>query len=336
MNSHGPLLLMFDVALEHDDRTNRFSFMHQIESLVDLLELEDMGDHRIDLDLSVHVPVDDFGNVGAAARTAERRAFPDAAGHQLKRPGGDLLAGFRDSDDDRDSPAAMAGFERLTHHAGIAGAVEGVIGAAVGQSNQMLNDVAADLGRIDEVSHAEAAAPVFLGVVEIDADDLVGAHHLGALDDVEPDPAKPEYHDVGARRYLGGIDHRADAGRHAASDIAALVEWRVFADLGYRNFRQHGEVGKRRAAHVVEDRLALIAEPRGPVGHHALALRRANRGAQTGLLAQAAFALAAFRRVERDHMIARLDRRHARADLAHHAGALVAEDRRKYSLAVEA
>jgi hypothetical protein len=82
MNSHRPILLMFAVFdSEHDDRTNRFAFMHQIESLVDLLELEDMGDHRIDLDLSVHVPVDDFGNIGAAARTAERRALPDAAGH---------------------------------------------------------------------------------------------------------------------------------------------------------------------------------------------------------------------------------------------------------------
>src|SRR6202011_5364699 len=79
---------------EYDDRTNRFAFVHQIESLVDLLELENMGDHRVDLDLSVHVPVDDFGNVGAASCAAERRAFPDPAGYQLERPGGDFLAGF--------------------------------------------------------------------------------------------------------------------------------------------------------------------------------------------------------------------------------------------------
>src|SRR3954464_2186372 len=208
MSSHGPLLLMFTVyASEYDDRPNRFAFVHQIETLVDLLELEDMGDHRIDLDLSVHVPVDNFGNVGAAARTAERRALPDAAGHQLERPGRDLLAGFRDPDNDRHAPAAMAGLERLAHHAGIAGTVEGVIGTAVGQSDQMLDDVAADLGRIDEVGHAEAAAPVFLGVVEIDTDDLVRADHLGALDDVEPDSAEPEHHHVGARGDLGGIHH---------------------------------------------------------------------------------------------------------------------------------
>src|SRR5438105_127803 len=95
-------------SLEYDDRTNRLAFVHQIETLVDLLELEDMGDHRIDLDLAVHVPVDDFGNVGASACATERRAFPDAAGHQLERPGGDFLAGLRDPDDDGYAPAAMA------------------------------------------------------------------------------------------------------------------------------------------------------------------------------------------------------------------------------------
>ena len=184
--------------------------------------------------------------------------------------------------------------------------------------------------------HAEAAAPFLLAVVDVDADDLVGAHHPGALNDVESDSAKPEHDHVGARRDLGGVDHRADAGRDAAADVAALVERGVFADLRHRDFRQHGEVRKRRAAHVVEDRLALVAEARRAVRHHALALGGANRGAEVGLLAQAAFALAAFGRVERDHVVARFHRRYAGADLANDAGALVAEDRRKDSLAVEA
>src|SRR6202012_707635 len=123
MNSHGPILLVFDVFilerdvdLEHDYRTDRFSLMHQIESLVDLLELENVGDHRIDLDLAVHVPVDDFRHVGAAARAAERRTLPDPAGDELERPGGDLLAGFRNAHPHRNAPAAVTGFQRLPHH----------------------------------------------------------------------------------------------------------------------------------------------------------------------------------------------------------------------------
>src|SRR5438309_9672991 len=124
--------LGFDVFdLEHNDGTDRFAFVHQIESLVDLLQLEDVSDHRIDLDLSVHVPVDDFRHVGAAARAAERRALPDAAGHQLERPGGDFLASLRNPDHDRDTPAAMARLECLPHHGGTAGAAAGDTGTAV-------------------------------------------------------------------------------------------------------------------------------------------------------------------------------------------------------------
>ena len=184
--------------------------------------------------------------------------------------------------------------------------------------------------------HAEAAAPFLLGVVDVDADDLVGADHLGALDDVEADAAEAEHDDVGARRHLGGVDHRADAGGDAAADVAALVERRVLADLRHRDLRQHGEVREGRAAHVVIDRLALVAEARGAVRHQALALRGADRGAEIGLLAQAAFALAAFRRVERDDVIAGLHGGDARADLADDAGALMAEDRGEDAFAVEA
>src|SRR5712672_2804038 len=191
-------------------------------------------------------------------------------------------------------------------------------------------------GRVDEMGHAKAAAPFLLAVVEVDPDDLVGAHHPRALNDVEPDPAKPEHHHVGARRDLGGVDHSTDARRHAAADVAALVERRVLADLGDGDFRQHGKVRESRAAHVVEDQLAPVAKARGAVRHQPLALGGADRGAEIGFLAQAAFALAAFRRVKRDHMIARLHRNHTCSDLANNAGALMAEDRRKDSFAVEA
>src|SRR5674476_230496 len=103
-----------------------------MESLVDVLELEDVGNHRIDLDLAVHVPVDDFRHVGAAARAAERAALPDPPGDELERPRGDLLAGFRHANHHRYAPAAVTGLQRLAHHGGVAGAVEGVIGPAIG------------------------------------------------------------------------------------------------------------------------------------------------------------------------------------------------------------
>src|SRR6266700_638260 len=129
MNSHRPILLVFDVSnLEHDDRTDRLALVHQIEAPVDLLQLEDVRDHRVDLDLAVHVPVDDFRHVGAAARAAERRALPDPAGDQLERARRDLGAGRGDADNDGLAPTAMAGFQSLAHHGDVAGAVEAVVG----------------------------------------------------------------------------------------------------------------------------------------------------------------------------------------------------------------
>src|SRR6266404_5599861 len=89
-----------------------------------------MGDHRIDLDLALHIPFDDLGHVGAPARAAERGAFPHSSRHQLKRPCRNLRARGRHADDDRLAPTAMAGFQRLPHHRDVAGAVERVIGAA--------------------------------------------------------------------------------------------------------------------------------------------------------------------------------------------------------------
>jgi len=71
--------------------------------------------------------------------------------------------------------------------------------------------------------------------IGIHADDHVGAGDPRALDHVEPDAAETEYHHVGARLDLGGVDHRADAGGHAAADVAHLVERRILADLGQRD-----------------------------------------------------------------------------------------------------
>ena len=122
--------------------------------------------------------------------------------------------------------------------------------------------------------------------VDVDADDLVGARHARALDDVEADAAEAEHHDIRARLDLRGVDDRADAGGDAAADVADLLERRVLADLRERDLRQHGVVRERGAAHVVVHLLVADGEAAGAVGHHALALRGADRGAQIGLVRQ--------------------------------------------------
>ena len=50
--------------------------MYEVERLVDIVERHGVGDHRIDLDLAVHVPIDDARHLGAALGAAERGAAP--------------------------------------------------------------------------------------------------------------------------------------------------------------------------------------------------------------------------------------------------------------------
>ncbi len=59
-----------------NDASDTLAGMHQVEALVDLLELELVGDHRVDFNLALHIPVDDLGHIGAPARTAKGRTAP--------------------------------------------------------------------------------------------------------------------------------------------------------------------------------------------------------------------------------------------------------------------
>ena len=65
-------------ALSRSPRCGSTCRVHQVERVVDLLERHGVGDQIVDVDLAVHVPVDDLGHVGAATRAAERacRATP--------------------------------------------------------------------------------------------------------------------------------------------------------------------------------------------------------------------------------------------------------------------
>src|SRR5262249_22045626 len=153
-----------------------------------------------------------------------------------------------DTDDDRLAPAAMAGLQRLPHHRDVAGAVEGVVGAAdlvsaaLGHVDQVRDEVAAHLLRIDEMGHAEALAPFLLAVVDVDPADHLGPANPTALDPVEADPAEPEHHTLRARLHLGGVEHCADAGGDTTADVADLIEGSVLTDLGDRDLRQHREI----------------------------------------------------------------------------------------------
>ena len=125
----------------------------------------------------------------------------------------------------------MATLERLAHQADVADAFEAVVRAATGQLHQVGNEIARDLARVHEMRYSEFFGDRFAFRIDVDAHDPVGTYQTRALNDVETDAAEPENHHVRARLHLGGVDHRADAGRHAATDVADLVERRVFTNF---------------------------------------------------------------------------------------------------------
>src|SRR5687767_1897420 len=238
---------------------DRFPFVHQVEGAVDTLQRHRVRDERVDLDLAVHVPVDDPRHVGAAARAAERGALPDAAGDELERAGADLLPRAGHADDHRHAPAAMAALERLAHEIDVADALETVVGAAAGDCDDFGDDVFSFW--IDEMRQPEFFSQFSSFIIRIYADDHVRAGHPGALNDIQADAAEAEHRHVRAGLHLRRVDDGADAGGDAAADVAHLVERRVVTDLGQRDLRQYGEVGERRAAHIVVDGFSIQREP---------------------------------------------------------------------------
>ncbi len=82
------------------------------------------------------------------------------------------------------------------------------------------------------------------------------------------------------------------------------------------------------------DRLAVIAEAAGAVRHHAFTLGGAHRAAQVGFAGLAEFALTALGGIQRNHVIAHLNRGHTLAHRLDDAATLVAENAGEDTLAV--
>src|SRR5262249_11616549 len=192
--------------------------------------------------------------------------------------------------------------------------------------DEVRDEIAADLFRIDEMRHAETFAPLFLAVIDVDADDHVGAGKAQSLNDIETDAAEAEDDAVRARFDLRRIKYCADAGGDAAADVADLVEGGVLANLCHRDLGQHGEIRERGRAHIVVQFFAVERKTRGAVGHHALTLRRPDRRAQIGLARQAGGALPAFRRIEGDDVVPFLYAGHIRRDIDNDPGTFVTQD----------
>ncbi len=189
---------------------------------------------------------------------------------------------------------------------------------------------------VHAVSRTQFLRHVELGGVGINTNDAFRLGHDGALDHAQANAAQPENGDAGAGFHLGCIQHRADARGDAATQQADLVQGRSGIDLGNGDFRQHRIFGKRGRAHIVMQHSPVVGEAGGPVGHQTLALGHADGLAQVGLAGRAEIALAAFRRVQRNHMVAGRQPFHLAAHLFHDGATFMSQDGRKQALRVGA
>src|SRR5688572_29184175 len=74
-----------DCTSVDDHAPDRLPGMHEVERVVDVRERHRVRDQVVDVDLALHVPVDDLRHIGAAARAAERRTLPHTPRDQLER-----------------------------------------------------------------------------------------------------------------------------------------------------------------------------------------------------------------------------------------------------------
>mmetsp|Transcript_5863 Transcript_5863/g.24238 ORF Transcript_5863/g.24238 Transcript_5863/m.24238 type:complete len:407 (+) Transcript_5863:165-1385(+) len=268
----------------------------------------------------------------------ESRTLPDASGDELERSGGDLLTRGGDADDAGFAPAAMCALQRRAHHLHVARAVERVVHAPLGHvHDDGLHRGVAVIGGAQAVRAPELGRDGELVLVEVHADDARRARHLRRLHDGEADGAEAENRDGRPRRHLARVPHRAQAGGHAASEEARLVQGHASVDLRGGYLRDDGVFGKGGASHEVKNFFPVDGgEAGGPVGHDALALRAPDGGAEVGLGARAKDARGpvALRGVARDDVIAGRHRRHAGADGFDNRASLVAQNAREEALGV--
>src|SRR5690606_9551171 len=160
---------------------------------------------------------------------------PSAAGHELERSGGDLLARTGNTDDDGLTPAAVRALEGGAHHLHISDALEGVIDAPGGHLDDHLLDGLVMVLRIDAIGGAHGPRHRELRRIGIDGDDAAGPGLARTLDHRKTDAAQAKHRDAVTRLHFGGVLHGAKSGGDAAAEQADLTMIGSWIDLRQRN-----------------------------------------------------------------------------------------------------
>lgn len=319
-----------------DDGSNAVALVQVGEGRVDVLEGLGVGDEVVNLERAVLVSLDNLGQLRSALDTAKGRALPHSAGDELERSGGNLLASSSNADDDRLTPALMAGLQSLSHDSHVSGTVKGEVATSVGHLHQLVNNSGAlgQLGGVDKVSGTKLVSPSLLVAIDVNDNDLGGSSLLGAHHDGQTDTASAEDSNIVALLDIGGDGGSSVAGGDTAAEQTGSVLGSRGVDGDEGDVSNHSVLGEGRAAHIRIEILALALEPGGSVWQNTLTLGGSHLLAQVGLAGLAELALLALGSVEWDDVVADLDVCHAFSDRLDNTAAFVSEDDGKGSFGI--
>src|SRR3954471_24002003 len=106
---------------ELDDAPDPVLGLHQLERVVDVVELDAVGDERVDVDVAVQVALHELGHLVAALDAAEGGAGHAAAGDQHARDDVQRLPLAGHAGDRAKAPAHAGGLDGLAHDLHVAG-----------------------------------------------------------------------------------------------------------------------------------------------------------------------------------------------------------------------
>ena len=186
--------------------------------VVDFVEREGVGDEAVEGHFAGLDEVDKAGNLEIGGCTAAVGAFEDFFEMERERVDGDFFSGAGHSNED----CAAVGMGEIVSElddAGIACGVDHDIGA--GFSNDGADFFAKGWalgGGVERVRETPFFGHFELGVVEVDADDGVGANHLRGLGDVEANSTDSEDDEALADFELGIVINDTDGGGDGAAE----------------------------------------------------------------------------------------------------------------------
>ena len=257
--------------------------------VVDFVEREGVGNEAVEGHFSGLDEVDEAGNLEIGGCAAAVGAFEDFFEMERERVDGDFFSGTGHSDQDG-AAIGMGEFVGEFNDAGVACGVDHDIRAGFSDDGaDFFGEVGAFGGGVERVRETPFFGHFELGVVEVDANDGVGANHLCSLGDIESHAADAENDNALPYLDLGVVVDDTYGGGHCATE---------------KRGQSHIEAGRDDGEAVLGDD-GLVVECGDPAG-------------VDGFVSPTVFGWLALESTAgspvKDNMVARLDTRHSLAN----------------------